>query len=142
MGTMNRQQLSADAWATMVKTLGAGGVLWRRSCHKERACRVSLNGGERSHIPSAGKMPLKSASSQASRPSIGCIRQGLVCSCCIGLMEQDAPSMAPPAAITMLVQAAHQLVTLYFVSGIGTEAVAGVSAGETQGSSSVPLHRF
>ncbi len=36
--------------------------------------------------------------------------------------------MAGPAAITMLVAAAHQVVTLYFVSGLGVDAVAAVSA--------------
>lgn len=37
-------------------------------------------------------------------------------------------SMAAPAAITVLVQAAHQIVALYFVSTIVTDAIAGVSA--------------
>lgn len=37
-------------------------------------------------------------------------------------------SMAAPAVATMLVQAAHHVVTLYFVSAIGTDAVAAVSA--------------
>ena len=41
--------------------------------------------------------------------------------------------MAAPAAITMLVQAAHQIITLYFVSRIGADAVAGVSAAGTTG---------
>lgn len=36
--------------------------------------------------------------------------------------------MAAPAAITMLVQAAHQVVTLHFVSKIGNDAVAAVSS--------------
>lgn len=38
-------------------------------------------------------------------------------------------SMAAPAVVIMLVQAAHHVVTLYFVSAIGTDAVAAVSAG-------------
>lgn len=42
-------------------------------------------------------------------------------------------AMAAPAAITMLVQAAHQVVTLHFVSAIGTDAVAGVSAAGNAG---------
>lgn len=36
--------------------------------------------------------------------------------------------MAAPAAITMVVQIGHQIITLYFVSRIGADAVAGVSA--------------
>jgi putative MATE family efflux protein len=35
-------------------------------------------------------------------------------------------AMAGPAAITMLVSMAHQIVTLYFVTGLGTDAVAAV----------------
>ena len=42
-------------------------------------------------------------------------------------------TMAAPAAITMLVQVAHQIITLYFVSKIGADAVAGVSAAGTAG---------
>lgn len=42
-------------------------------------------------------------------------------------------AMAAPATITMLVQAAHQVVTLHFVSAIGTDAVAGVSAAGNAG---------
>lgn len=42
-------------------------------------------------------------------------------------------TMAVPAAITMLVQAAHQIVTLYFVSGIGADAIAAVSSAGNAG---------
>lgn len=42
-------------------------------------------------------------------------------------------TMAAPAAITMLVQAAHQVITLYFVSRIGADAVAGVGAAGNAG---------
>ena len=37
-------------------------------------------------------------------------------------------TMAAPAAVVMLVQAGHQIVVLYFVSRIGSDAVASVSA--------------
>lgn len=42
-------------------------------------------------------------------------------------------SMAAPAAITMLVQIAHQVVTLYFVSKLGSDEVAGVSSAGNAG---------
>lgn len=42
-------------------------------------------------------------------------------------------TMAAPAVITMLVSVAHQLVTIYLVSGIGADAVAGVSAAGNAG---------
>jgi putative MATE family efflux protein len=42
-------------------------------------------------------------------------------------------AMAAPAAITMLVQMAHQVITLYFVSRLGADAVAGVTAAGNAG---------
>lgn len=42
-------------------------------------------------------------------------------------------TMAVPAVITMLVQVAHQIITLFFVSRIGADAVAGVSVAGTAG---------
>jgi putative MATE family efflux protein len=42
-------------------------------------------------------------------------------------------AMAAPAAITMVVQVAHQIITLYFVSRLGADAVAGVTAAGNAG---------
>lgn len=42
-------------------------------------------------------------------------------------------TMAAPAVITMLVQVAHQIITLYFVSKLGADAVAGVTAAGNAG---------